>query len=182
MQRFLTTSLLLLVLTSFSIAQELGFHGVAAQIGLVIPTSTGYSAGPAFGAKVNMGEIYDGVTLMPIIQYHIPGFDEPTGSVGDLTVSTLVIGADGHYAIDEKSYVGGGLNYNTVTVEWEVDLGAFGGRQTFGGSNSEIGISVLGGYNFDLAGYDSAVEGRYNLISDYNSLVVCLMFSLVDKL
>lgn len=175
MQRFLSTSLLLLVLTSFSLAQELGYHGVAAQVGLVVPTSSGYTAGVALGAKVNMGEIYDGVTLMPFIQYHLPGFDEPTGSVGDLTVSTLVIGVDGHYPIDEKTYVGAGLNYNIVTVEWEVDFGPFfGGRQTIDASGSEIGLSVLGGYNFDLAGYNSAVEGRYNLVSGYNSLVVML--------
>ncbi len=174
MKRALTMTLLLLVLSSFSFAQGLGFHGIAAQAGLVIPNSTGYSAGLALGAKVNMGEIAKDITLMPLIQYHLPGYDKPSGSVGDLSVSTLVIGADAHYPINQNTYVGGGLNYNIVTVEWEVDLGAFGGKQTWDASGSEIGFSVLGGYNFDLAGYNSAVEGRYNLVSGYNSLVVML--------
>ncbi len=172
MKRALTMTLLLIVLSSFSFAQGLGFQGIAAQAGLVIPTSTGYSAGVAFGAKVNMGEITKDITLMPLIQYHLPGFDEPTGSVGDLSVSTLVIGADAHYPINQNTYVGGGLNYNIVTVEWEVDW--LGSRRTYDSSGSEIGFSFLGGYNFNLGGYNSAIEGRYNLISGYNSLVVML--------
>ncbi len=172
MKRALITTLLVLSLCSLSFAQNLGYNGVAAQVGLVLPNSSGYSAGLALGAKVNMGEITDGVTLMPIIQYHIPGYDEPAGSSSNFSVSTLVFGADAHYPINETTYVGGGLNYNIITLEWEYDF--LGTKRTWDASGSEIGFSILGGYNFDLAGYNSAVEGRYNLVSGYNSFVVML--------
>lgn len=168
MKHFITMVMSVLLLCGVSFSQNLGFHGVAAQAGLVVPGETGYTAGFVLGAKVNMGEIADKLTLMPLIQYHKPGFDVPAGA-GDPTVSIFVIGADVHYGINDQFYAGGGLNYNSVTLEWNVP---FFGKIDSGGS--EIGISALGGYNLDLGGLPSAIEARYNIVSNYNSLVITL--------
>ena len=172
MKYFITFVMSLLLLCGVSFSQNLGFHGVAAQAGLVVPSETGYTAGFALGAKVNMGEIADKLTLMPLVQYHKPGFDVPAGA-GDATISIFVIGADVHYAINEQFYAGGGLNYNSITLEYKVTIPFFG-TTTIDGSDSNIGFSALGGYNFDLGGLPSAIEARYNIVSNYNSLVIML--------
>ena len=59
MKHFITMVMSVLLLCGVSFSQNLGFHGVAAQAGLVVPSETGYTAGFALGAKVNMGEIAD---------------------------------------------------------------------------------------------------------------------------
>ncbi|KAA3613583.1 MAG: hypothetical protein D8M58_17015 [Calditrichaeota bacterium] len=168
---FISTILLFLSLTTFTFAQ-IGFNGIAAQAGLVLPTETGYTAGFGLGAKVDLGEVSDNLRLMPIFQFHKPGFDVPTGA-GDATISILVFGADVHYAVNDDFYAGGGINYNSITLEYEVDLGFFG-KQTFDASGSEIGFSALGGYNLNLGGYPAAIEARYNVVSNYNSLFATL--------
>ena len=167
MRKILLALSLVFILSSVSFA-DIGFNGVAAQAGLVVPTETNYTAGLALGAKVNMGEIAENLTLMPLIQYHIPGFDVPSGA-GDPSVSIFVIGADVHYDVNEQFYAGGGLNYNSISLEWDVPF--FG---KIDASDSEIGFSALGGYNLNLGGYPSAIEARYNIVSNYNSLVVML--------
>lgn len=172
MKRILVVLALIATLSSATFAQGLGFHGVAAQAGLVLPMETNWTAGLALGAKVNMGQVADNLTLLPIIQYHMPGFDVPAGA-GDATVSVFVIGADVHYAINDQFYAGGGLNYNSITLEYKWDAPFFG-TTTIDGSTSEIGFSALGGYNLNLAGYPAAIEARYNIVSNYNSLVATL--------
>ena len=172
MKRLFTTVLLLALLSSFSFGAGLGFNGIGVQAGLVLPQETGMSTGFAFGAKVNMGEVADNLGLFPIIQYHLPGDDVPSGS-GDVSIGILVIGADVHYAINDQFYAGGGINYNSITFEYKVNLGPFG-TQTFDAGGSEIGFSALAGYNLNLGGMPAAIEGRYNIVSDYNSLLFTL--------
>jgi len=164
MKRLFTISILLAVFSSFSFAAGLGFNGVAAHAGFVLPMEDGLEAGFGFGAKVNMGEITDGLTLLPVVFYHIPGTE-----VSSFDFSVLIIGADVQYGIDDNIYVGGGLHYNNKSVE--VDLGPFG---TVDDSEGTIGLAAIAGYNLNLGSLPAAIEARFGIVGDYNHLEIGL--------
>jgi hypothetical protein len=169
MKRIVLIVTIIAALSSFSFAQELGFHGVAAHAGLILPQEDGLETGFGFGAKVNMGEITQGLTLLPVLFYHIPGSESSA-----LDFSVLIIGADVQYAVNNDVYVGGGLHYNNKSVEFEYTNPFTGQKSTTDDSEGDIGLAILAGYKLALGTLNAAIEARYGIVSDYNHLEIGL--------
>ena len=58
-------------------------------------------------------------------------------------------------------YVGGGLNFTMVSVEFDDEVCPAGADCD--SSNSEVGLNVLGGLSFPLGGMNAFAEGRFEL-------------------
>ena len=165
MRKALLVLFLSMSLATFSNAGELGFNGVGVGGGVLLPSEDGLETGFGFGVKVNMGEITDGLTLMPLVQYHLPGSEFDA-----IDFSALVIGADAQYGVNENVYAGGGLAYYNKSVE--IDFGPpIGTRDD---SEGDIGFSILAGYKLMLGSMKAAIEARYNIVTDYNHIMIGL--------
>ncbi len=165
MYKGLTVLFLVLGFTTFSVAQNIGLMSVAPKVSLILPQETGLETGFGFGAAANLGEVADGIGLFPFIVYEIPGSE-----FSGVDISNIQIGADVHYGVAENIYVGGGVSVNLFSSE--VDLGPFG---TVDADETEFGISVLGGYDFNISDMNAAAEARYDIISNYNHLEVSVL-------
>ena len=170
MKHILATIFVLLIFSSVSFSQSLGFHGVAGHVALLLPQEDGLETGFGFGAVVNMGEITDGLGLFPKLYYQLPGVEDVSGV--DVTFSALVIGADVHYGVNENVYVGGGLALYSKSSEAEFTNPFTGQKQTIDDSESDIGITLLGGYNLNLGTMPAAIEASYNIVDHYNHLEI----------
>lgn len=169
MKRILTISILLLALSSFSFAAGLGFNGVAAHAGLILPSEDGLKTGFGFGAKANMGELTDGLTLLPLVFYHIPGSE-----FDGVDFSVLIIGADVQYGVNKDMYVGGGLHYNNKSYDVKVTNPFTGQTSSQSDSQGDIGFALLAGYRLMLGTMPAAIEARYGIVKDYNHLEIGL--------
>ncbi len=170
MKRALTMTLLLLVLSSFSFAQGLGLHSITGKAGIVMPEGD-WDTGFLVGAKANMGEITEGITLHPIVSYWSAGFSESAfGTDYDLSLSNFQIGADVHYQIANVKglFVGGGLAINFLSFEFP----NFFSSGTSSTSESKIGFAAIAGYGFPIGGMNGVVSGRYNIIDGFDTLEI----------
>jgi len=159
MKRTLITSLLLLVLSTFTLSAELGLKSITGQAGIVAPSGV-WDTGFTVGAEADLGEITDGITLHPSISYWSASYSY-SGFNSNLepSLSNFQIAGNAHYQIEdiEGLYVGGGLGINFFSYESP----AFGGLGDV--SSTDIGISLLSGYQLALGSMTGVIQGRYNL-------------------
>jgi hypothetical protein len=154
-----------------SSAAGLGLKAIAPQVGLVMPESP-WNTGFHVGAKVNMGEVAKDFGLYPFIGYWSSKYSwSGYGLSEDMTLSNIQIGADVHYHIaDVKGlYAGGGLSLNLLSIKVP-SFNYYGQGSSATNSETKIGIGLLAGYELPVGKNLGFVQGKYNLISDFNTL------------
>ena len=164
MKRALFTALLSLVLSSATMAQDLGLKSITPRVAILLPES-GFSTGFSIGAKADMGTVFNDLTLNPIISYWSSSLDFFFTTI-DLDVSVIQLGADLHYDLPSVGnvYVGGGLSLNFLSIDYPSSV-------PFDASSTDIGFSFLGGYKLDLGNSQGVVEARYT-ISDLDAFEI----------
>jgi hypothetical protein len=171
MKKLTAIFLIVLALGLFttSSAQGLSLKAIAPQVGVIFPEDP-FDTGFQIGAKANLGELTQNLALLPYLNYWSTGGGEGTY---DWSLSNFQIGADVHYGITNVKglYVGGGLSINFISTEATWD-DPYLGSYSESTSSNEIGIDLLAGYEFPLAGKTAFVEGKYDIISDLNTLVL----------
>ncbi len=165
MKRALTMTLLLLVLSSFSFAQGLGLKSITGQAGIVSPSGV-WDMGFAVGAEADLGEIANGFTLHPSISYWSASYSySGFNSKYEPSLSNFQIAGNVHYQIENVRglYVGAGLgiNFFSYEVPGAGILGDF--------TSTDIGVSILSGYQLALGSMTGVIQGRYNL-TNWNAL------------
>jgi opacity protein-like surface antigen len=184
MKKLFTIMLLVLALgfiTNGS-AQGLGLKAIAPQLGLVMPEDP-WDMGFHIGAKVNMGELAENLGLYPFLGYWSTKYSySELGLSEDMSLSNIQIGADAHYKIASAQglYVGGGLSFNILSVDVPYYNYFTGEVTTKSDSESKIGIGLLAGYELPLGSNLGFIQGKYNIISDFNTveLTVGMYFNL----
>jgi hypothetical protein len=174
MKNLLTILLLILAfgMISTSSAQGLSLKAIAPQVGLVMPEDP-WDMGFHVGAKVNMGELSDNLGLYPFVGYWSSKYSYDYLDLSeDISLSNIQIGADVHYHIASAKglYVGGGLSFNILSVDVPVYNPFTGNVTTESDSESKIGIGLLAGYELPLGSNLGFIQGKYNIISDLNTL------------
>lgn len=99
-----------------------------------------------------------GLKLIASGDYFFLDCDNPFGGA-EIDCSYIEINANGAVPLPLEGfspYVGGGLNVALVSVDVE-------GCADCGGSDTEVGLNVLGGLNFPLGGMNAFAEGRFEL-------------------
>ncbi len=177
----------MILAVSFCFAGEFGLYKVAPTVGVIMPEDP-WDMGLQIGAKANIGSVMDGkIGLFPVVSYWASKYDFNGVTDLELKLSNIKIGLDAHYDLSEYFtglYAGAGLALNIVGTEYpSIDYDITGYTDygmpiydykttTDSNSESEIGISLLAGYNFELSGKPLFVEGRYDLIKNLNTLGV----------
>jgi opacity protein-like surface antigen len=176
MKRFLAIVVAVCCVVGFSSAQ-LGLKGIGGGVGYTSVTFSGPGSseslgGFAIGGVVNLGEIVPGLSLVPDVGYWT---SSKTISGVDWKVSDFVINGNVSYAFpsgDVTPYVGGGLGLNFFSTTVVVPF--FG---TVSGSESQLGINLLGGAAFALNDELSlGAQFRYVISSDANHFIVLATF------
>jgi len=180
------TAILLLVLAfgliTTSSAQGLSLKAIAPQLGLVMPEDP-WDMGFHIGAKANLGEVAQGFGLYPFVGYWSSKYSYSAADLSeDLTLSNIQFGADVHYHLANVQglYVGGGLSLNILSIDFPSYNYATGDYTTESDSETKFGIGLLAGYEMAFGNNLGFVQGKYNLISDLNTLelTVGLYFNL----
>jgi len=149
---------LTLIMATTAYSQGLGLYSITAKGGLILPDSP-WDSGFEIGAKADMGEIFENVRLNPVVEYWSASY----GIAGfDLDLTNFQIGAEAHYAVAKVKglYVGAGLVLNFVSFDFP-GLALIGGTSSI--SNTDFGVTVLGGFEFPLGGMTGVAEAKYNL-------------------
>jgi len=151
-------------------AQGLGFKAIAPQLGLIMPEDP-WDTGFMFGAKVNLGEISPGIGLYPFAGYWSSKYTYNLIST-DLTLSNIQIGADVQYFLPSVKglYLGGGLSLNFLSIEAPTYNPFTGESTTASTSDTKFGIGLLAGYEVPLGSSMGFIQGKYNIISDFNTI------------
>jgi len=168
---------MMVFLVSLSFASEFGLFQVAPTVGVIFPENL--QMGLQVGAKANVGSLLDGkVGVYPVINYWRASHED----FDDYTFSNLKFGCDFHYDLSKQVaglYAGAGLAMNMVKVSYEYEGVVWDGgmdyttkKQTYDHSESEFGISFLVGYNLEVAGKQSFVEAKYDMIDNFNTFGV----------
>jgi len=147
-------------------AADIGYRGLAVQGGIVAPSNwdTGYEV----GVHVDLGEITNGLFLQPSLDYwKASATDSFFGIEFDRDLSNLALGADvlWYPSGDRRGwYVGGGAFLNLLRYD------TLGSTLT----DNRVGANAVGGYDFALGGSSAFVEGRYHVVSGFNTVQVGL--------
>ena len=167
-----------LTIISSATAQGLGFNGVGAKAGLIMPEDP-WDTGFFVSITADLGEITENLSLVPFVGYWKSNYSIYEY---DLGLSNIQLGADVHYFLSGVPglYAGGGLSLNLLSVEYPTFNYLGGGITTDSESETKLGFGFLAGYGFNVAGQNIFVEGKYNIISDFNTLelAVGIMFDL----
>lgn len=161
---------LFFVINAFS--ANLGFKAVGVKGGLVMPEDP-WDSGFNIGAVVDMGEITDNLSLVPSVSYWNSGYSY--GSF-DLGLSNFQVAGDVHYYLKDVPglYGGGGISLNFLSIEYP-SFSYYGYEaETESNSETEFGFGILAGYEMQLGGLKGFVEGKYNLISNLNTIELVL--------
>jgi hypothetical protein len=168
--RLLTLAAVILLLTLPVSGSDIGFHRVAPKAGLIFPQDL--DMGFMFGGAADLGELTDNLSLVPLVSYWTAGTDE--GGL-DISFSNIQIGGDVHFNIEnvEGLYVGGGLsiNFESGSTEFKDFLG-----NTYTGdwSDTDIGFGFLGGYEMPVGDNTAFAQGKFNIISNFNTFEINL--------
>jgi hypothetical protein len=161
-----------LVVLSAGSAAGLELNGFEVRGGLTAPSA--WDPGFTLGVAADLGEVWiDNLYLYPAISYQMADESERFfGSSFDLEVSSLALGAEVRYFLDDNRtgwYFGGGPYLHLLERELVVS-----GTRVVSTDSQEPGVTGVGGYR--LAGGLFA-EGRYMVVSDFNQAQVLLGFS-----
>lgn len=155
-------------------AAEFGFFGFDVRGGVVLPSD--YDTGFIIGGSANIGEIVDGLYLYPGV-YYSQAEEDIDLFFGDVTleVTSLAIGAEVRYFLDRQQsgwYFGGGPYLNFLERDFVV-----GGRSRVVTADSEeIGVTGVAGYALGSGGRGLMVEGRYSVVSGFDTAQVLVGF------
>jgi len=166
----LFAAMLMIATTAFS--ADLGFKAIGVKAGMVMPEDP-WETGFLIGAAVDMGEITNNLSLVPSISYWKSGYDFGTF---ELSLSNIQIAGDVHYHLANVKglYGGAGLSLNFVTSEFPgYTLYGFSEEST-SNTETEFGIGLLAGYEMNIGGMKAFAEGKYNLISNLNTLELAI--------
>ena len=130
------------------------------------------------GVNIHLVEVTKGIYLNTGLAYWTASEETDGGS--ELTYSNISIAPDIRYYVDgEESgfFIGGGLSINLLNIKGEVSKtvsGPAGGYMittwVVEYDETEIGFHPVIGYLFNLGDLRAFVEGKYNLITDFNTL------------
>lgn len=156
-------------------AQKLGYNGFSVHGNLVFPED--HNLGFGAGGSVNMGELSDGIYLIPNANFWTASWDV----FDDGRSTNIAIAGDVRYYLDRKpqgAYFGGGLSINFLSFSYDytgpvwTGTGYTNQTQTYDDSETKIGFHPLAGYVFELSGTQVFVEAKYLLISDWNTFKI----------
>ncbi|RMH60822.1 MAG: hypothetical protein D6677_12920 [Calditrichaeota bacterium] len=174
MLRFVVLSLFLVAISVN--AQSLKLNTITAKGGVIMPESP-WDTGFLVGAEADMGEVFNGFVLVPLVTYWSTGYTY-SGTTFDLSLSNIQLGADVHYSLDNVApglYAGGGLAFNFLTSEYPVfNYTTFQFDQTGSDTETKLGFAVLAGYNLKLGNMAGVVQGRYNIVDGFDTLELTL--------
>ena len=120
--------------------------------------------GPGFGVHVPHS---DELSFRGEVSYFFFSTDDEFfGADSDVSVSSLPILALAQYSLEDNPiYLLGGIGFNLLSVEIEYDTG-FG---RFSAEDSSTELNLVAGAGF-MASENLAIEARFNVVSDANSL------------
>jgi outer membrane protein X len=164
---------------SVAVAQQIGFNGVGGGIGYTsVSFSSGVSSeslgGIAIFGQADLGEITSGIGFYPEVLYWHTSKDFGAGVTW--SVNDFAINANAHYNIKVQGnvmpYVGAGLGLNFLSSTVQVAIPFFGTTEVTG-SNSRLGINLLGGADYAVnSKLKIGAEARYVLASDYGHFMI----------
>lgn len=140
------------------------------------------------GVNIHIVEVTKGLYSNMGAAYWTASKETDGGS--ELTYSSISIAPDIRYYVEGEEagfFIGGGLSINLLSIEGEVtktEAGPAGGYKTTTRvvkyDKTEIGFHPVIGYLFNLGNMKAFVEGKYNFITDFNTLdaAVGVMFDL----
>lgn len=149
-------------------ASDIGLKRLSGKVGIIFPKDL--DMGFMLGAAADLGELTDDLKLIPLISYWNAGTTE---SGYDFSYSNFQIGADAQYYLKDVKglYFGGGLSINFQSWSWDVPAGTIEDS----GSNTDIGIGLLGGYEMPIGKTTTGfAQAKYNIISDANTFEINL--------
>ena len=166
---------MMIFLVSLSFAGDFGLFKAAPTAGLIFPEND-WEMGFQVGAKAYVGSLMDGkIGLFPVVSYWASKYDFDNAFIDDdleLKMSNIKLGIDGHYDLGEfvdGLYAGAGLSLNILTIEFpSFDYNYVAGTTKTGtdsDSDTNLGITLLAGYNFN----NFFVEGSFDLIDNLNT-------------
>ena len=150
----------MLFAVSFSFAAELGLYKVGPTVGVILPEND-WDSGLEIGAKAHIGRVWeDKIGLNPVVSYWSSTQEWGGLNQYEWKISNIKIGVDGHYDLSEQLeglYAGVGVAFNRTSFDYS------GYNYASDHSDTEIGFSVLAGYNLDLSGMPLFIEANYDL-------------------
>ena len=174
MRKMYVALTIILMFAAIAPAQDIGFHAIAPKVGVLFPEDP-WDTGFLFGAKVNMGELSENLELQPFALY----WTSSTDLFGiDLSLTNIQIGGDVVYFLPnvEGLYAGGGLSINFLSFESGATFfNPFTGQTesvTEDVSDTKIGFGLVGGYEIPVGDNWAFIEGKYNIISDFNTFEI----------
>ncbi len=169
--------IILLISVTASFAADLGLYQVGPTLGFIMPEDP-YDMGFQIGAKANIGSVMDGkIGLFPVVNYWRTSAED----FDDYTLSNIKIGIDAHYDLSEyveNLYAGAGLAMNVVGFSYTYPHATWNGNELvyedkeISDSDNELGISLLVGYNLEVSGKPTFLEGKYDMIDNLNTIGV----------
>jgi len=187
MKKALPTLLMLaalLTLPTTASAAEFGFFGVEVRGGAIFPEDldTGYTLGVA----LNVGQLTDGLYLYPAVVYSeaddSQSFGGPFGNASvDFEITSLAVGAEVRYfpsGAQDGFYFGGGPYFHFLEAKASAAVNApFPLNVSVNEDSNELGATGVAGYRFSGGRSAFFVEGRYVVVTDFNSGQVLVGFS-----
>jgi len=170
------TFLILVFAVSFAFSADLGLNKIAPTAGVIFPEDD-WEMGLQLGAVASIGTVWEGkIGLFPVLSYWASNYEYDWAN-GDeeITMSNIKIGIDGHYDLSEHMdglYAGAGIALNRLKIEIPVVTGYSQGVVQYGtdsDTDTEIGFTILAGYNIEISGKPCFIEGQYDIISDLNT-------------
>jgi len=170
MRKLFVVLVVIFMFAAIAPAQDIGLHAIAPKVGVLFPESP-WDTGFLFGAKANLGELSENLELMPFALYWTSGYSE--FSV-DLALTNIQIGGDVHYFLPniESLYVGGGISINFLSFEFPFVNFITGESTTESTSDTKFGFGFLAGYEIPMGDSYGFIEGKYNIISDFNTFEI----------
>ena len=160
-------------------AADFGLYGFDVRAGLVIPTD--WDTGYLVGASANVAELFDGLYLFPAISYsQAEDSESALGIDFDLEVTNIALGAEVRYFPDGQPrgwYFGGGPYLNLVDREFLVGFGGGGRTRVASVDTEEIGITGVAGYQLGAGDAGLLLEGRYSVVSGYDTAQLLIGYS-----
>ena len=173
MKKALMALSLLFIFSSFALSSNLGLKSITAKAGVLLPEDP-WETGFQLGAKADLGELAEGINLVPFVaywssSYDFSGFNESLS----LDMSNIKLGASARYAVPSVKglYGEAGVSINFLSVDFPgvtvFGISSGGGSDT----STEFGLVLAGGYQIPLGGMTGVLELEYNIM-DLSALEV----------
>ncbi len=187
MKKALATLALSLLLVGVSMGQaNLGFNGVGARVGFVMPEDP-IDNTIGFGLHADLGTIMPNLGLFGAVDYWGKTYEESGfGTTIKTTFSVISVSAIAKYMFEMDGsftpYAGGGLGLEIGRASFEYDgpQNEFFNIEDDSDTSTDIGIHLVGGASMPLSPTLTGIaEAKYTLGDlDYLSLMVGVTYAL----